>query len=283
MSSTLLEAPKAAIAASVMQRARGRAHVAFRRSEGAVRLHQFYQEGCCKIRLPRTEPGDPPEAVLLNTSGGITGGDILSFAVELGDDTQATATTQAAERIYRRSAGIARIENRLVIGAGSHLDWLPQETILFDRSALDRSLDVDLAADATAFLIESVVFGRTAMGESVHTLAFSDRWRVRQGGRLVFADGVSIDGDAAARLSRGATGGGGVAVATLVLVAPDAPARRDEIRAVLESARGEAGVSAWPGILCVRLIAASSQILRQDVVSVVETLRGRPMPRVWSC
>lgn len=271
--------------AARMQRSRGRARVGFRRDGDATRLTEFIQEGCCKVRLPRGEPGLPPDAVLLNTAGGITGGDHLIYEAVVGADVSMTVTTQAAERIYRRSAGAvpARVENRIKVGAGGHVDWLPQETILFDRSAITRSLDVDLAEDATALMLEAYVFGRTAMGETLNTVSLADRWRIRRGGRLIYGDGIVVDGDAQALLKRGATASGGIAVASLVMVGADVGARLGTVRSRLEDCRGEAGASAFGDILTVRFLAASGQALRQDLESVILALRGRPMPRVWSC
>lgn len=266
-----------------LQRAQGQARVAFHLVEQRTRLLQFYQQGCCKVRLPRPEPGRPVEAVLLNTSGGITGGDRLEYELSLGAGAELVATTQAAERIYRSPAGPGFVVNRLSVAAGGSLDWLPQETILFDRSALDRRLEVDLAGDATALLAETIVFGRAAMGETVRALDFIDRWRVRRDGTLIFADGIALQGDAAALLAGGALGSGSAAVGSLVFAAPDAPDRIDAVRAVLGECAGEAGASAWPGLLNVRFVAASSQILRADLRKVAETLRRRPLPRVWHC
>ncbi|WP_084527223.1 urease accessory protein UreD [Kaistia soli] len=271
--------------AARMQRSRGRARVGFRRDGDATRLTEFIQEGCCKVRLPRGEPGLPPDAVLLNTAGGITGGDHLVYEADVGAGVSMTVTTQAAERIYRRSAGAvpARVENRIAVATGGHVDWLPQETILFDRSAITRSLEVELAEDATALMLEAYVFGRTAMGENLTTVSLADRWRVRRGGRLIYADGIVVDGDAEALLKRGATAKGGVAVASLVMVAPDAAARLGAVRARLEDCKGEASASTFGDVLTVRFLAANGQALRHDVESVILTLRGRPMPRVWSC
>lgn len=266
-----------------LQRARGRARISFRRDGAVNRLFEFHQDGCCKIRLPRVEPGLPPEAVLLNTAGGITGGDRLIYEVALGDGAEALVTTQAAERIYRRSSGFGQIDNRLSLGAGAHLDWLPQETILFDHSALTRCLEVDLGPGASALLVETMVFGRSAMGEAIHAVTLRDRWRVRREGRLVFADGIVIDGDASAILASGATGGDAVAVATLVLVAEDAPAWLPAIRELLSTLASEAGASTWSGLVSVRLVAPTSQILRQDLMILIEAVRGGPMPRVWHC
>ena len=269
--------------AAPMQRAAGHARLALASADGRVRLSEFYQQGCCKIRLPRSEPGRPLEAVLLNTSGGITGGDRLVYEVELGPGAEAVLTTQAAERVYRSISGPGHVENHLRVAEGATLDWLPQETILFDRAALDRRLEVDLAGDAVALLAETIVFGRMAMGEAVRSLLLADRWRVRRDGRLVFADGLMLDGDAEAVLGAAATASGARAVANLVLLADAAPARLADMRAVLNDCASEAGASAWPGVLNVRFVAQSGQMLRQDLKRVVEALRGRPMPRVWDC
>jgi urease accessory protein len=277
--------PEPAAVPARMQRAEGRARIGFRQDGPHVRLTEFVQQGCCKIRLPRPEPGVPPDAVLLNTAGGITSGDVLTYEAAIGDGVDATVTTQAAERIYRAVPGAvpARVANRVSVGAGGHVDWLPQETILFDRSAISRSLDVDLAEDATALLLEAYVFGRTAMGERATTLTLADRWRVRRAGRLVYADGIALDGDVASLMARGATAGGQVAVASLVLVAPDAEERLGAMRERIETCVGEVGVSALRGLLSLRFLAPSGQVLRRDLESVILALRGRPMPRVWSC
>jgi urease accessory protein len=254
-----------------------------RREDGRDRLATFFQSGAAKMRLPRVAPGEPLEAVLLNTAGGITGGDRLRYEVEVGAGARATVTGQAAERIYRRSHGVAEVENHLSVASGASLAWLPQETILFDRSALSRRLDADVAVDSTLLAAESFVLGRAAMDETVRTAQVSDSWRIWRGGRLIFADAVRLEGDPTAILAGPATGRGARAFATLLLVAPDAAARLEAARAALAEAIGEAGASAWNGMLVARLVAPSGQALRHDLIRLIETLRGAAMPRVWHC
>ena len=270
-------------AAVALERARGTARLAVRAEDGRTRLHENYQSGSAKIRFPHAPAGDPFTAVLINTAGGITGGDRLSWSVTVGADATATVTTQAAERIYRRTAGDAAVDTRLSLAEGAALDWLPQETILFDRSSLKRTLAADMAPSARLLAVESIVFGRAAMGEVTRDVTLRDSWRIRRGGRLVFADGLSFDGDAATTLAGTATGNGAQALATVVLVAPEAESAIDRARAALIDMHGEAGVSAWNGMLVARLIAPSGQALRADVIRLIETLRGRAMPRVWNC
>jgi len=266
-----------------LERTVGLARLAVRREEGRERLTTFFQSGAARMRLPRIPSGEPLEAVLLNTAGGITGGDRLRYEVDIGAGARAVITGQAAERIYRRCHGVAEVENRLSVAAGASLAWLPQETILFDRSALARRLTADVAEGATLLAAESLVLGRAAMAETVRSAEVSDSWRIRRGGRLIFADALRLDGDPTAILAGPATARGARAFATLVLVAPDAEARLDIARATLEGAEGEAGASAWNGMLVARLIAPTGQALRHDLVRLIETLRGAPMPRVWHC
>ncbi len=267
---------------AALERARGIARLAVAAADGRTRLTENYQSGSAKIRFPRPAAGEPFAAVLVNTAGGITGGDRFSWSIAVGPHAGATVSGQAAERIYRRSAGDATVATVLRVAEGGALDWLPQETILFDRSSLKRTLTADLAASARLIAVESIVLGRTAMGETAGDVTVRDSWRIRRDGRLVFADGLRFDGDTTRTLSGTATGNGARALATVVLVAPEAEGAIDRARAVLLDSAGEAGVSAWNGMLVARLIAPDGQALRADVTRLIETLRGRAMPRVWN-
>lgn len=267
-----------------LQRASGRARVRFVARDGATRLADLEQSGSAKARLPRVH--DPvPVAVFLNTAGGLTGGDRMEFVAEVGPGAAAVATSQAAERIYRSPEGPARVENLLRVAAGGRLDWLPQETIVFDRAELVRSFSADLEGDAALLALESVVVGRQAMGEDVRALAFRDRWRIRRDGRLVFADETRISGDATDILSGPATAAGGRAFATLVDCRPGAAEDLARARDLLAPLQDElrCGASALPDCLVLRFVAQTGQALRQGLVGFLEAWRGTPLPRPWSC
>jgi len=273
--------PRAGLLA--LGRARGHSRVGFVNVDGNTRLAISYQSGSAKVRLPRATPSRVMEAVLLNTAGGVTGGDHLVYEVEAESGSRAAVSTQAAERIYRRVAGEARIETRLTVGRRARLDWLPQETIVFDRSALSRRLDADVAADGTLLAVEAIILGRKAMGETAPNVLIDDRWRVRRAGRLVFADGFRIDGNAETIMSGGATGAGAMAFATVILLAPDAEGHLEAAREALANCPGEGGASAWNGLLVARLTGATGDAMRSGLVSLIERLRGCAMPRVWNC
>jgi urease accessory protein len=266
-----------------LQRLRGRLDLAFRRdADGVTRPQRLYQEGSARVRLPRAG-GAGAEAVLINTGGGLTGGDRLGVAVAVEAAAEVTVTSQAAEKIYRAGDGEAEVETRLAVAAAGRLEWLPQESILFDGARLTRRLGVELSGDATLLAAEAVVFGRTARGEQVSEGRFADDWRIVRDGKPLFADAVRLEGDVAARLDRSAVGAGARAMATMLYVAPDSAARLDAARAMIAGAPVEGGASAWNGMLVARLLAADGQRLRAALVLLLEELRGRPLPRVWMC
>lgn len=276
-----LDAPSAGLANSpALQRAHGVARLSFRRKADETRLEQLYQEGCAKIRLPTGTAGAPREAILINTAGGLTGGDQLTTEIIVGPRAGAVVTTQACERIYKSSGDVATVSNSLRVGTGAHLAWLPQETILFNGGRLQRKLDVDLAPDADFLGLEAIVLGREMMGESVNSGMLHDRWRVRRDGVLVFADDLRFAGDIAVTLGRRSVLNGRRAMATLLAVGDDSERLLDPVRALIGEEEG--GASAFDGRLIIRLVAPSSYLLRGRLEPIITLLlRGRALPKVW--
>ncbi|PTW63521.1 urease accessory protein [Breoghania corrubedonensis] len=282
----LAPSPPDDIACGALQRARGKAHVAFAAPSGGetARLVDLYQSGCAKIRLPKAR--GERQAVLLNTAGGIAGGDRLDYSATWGAGARAVVTSQAAERIYRSLGPAGEVANRLVVEDDAHAVWLPQETIVFNEARLERRLEADLSGSARLLAVEAVVLGRAAMGESVERLGFRDRWRVRRDGRLVFADDTRLCGDARAILSGPACGGGATAFATIVEVGEGVEARLDAARAILVARRADGlscGASAWGGLLVVRLLSTDARVLRDVIMGFLQDWRGTDLPRVWHC
>ncbi len=239
------------------------------------------ESGVLRLRLPRR--AGVCEGVVLNTGGGVLGGDRLQLDFDLADGADVVLTTVAAEKVYRAEAREAAVTTRLTLASGARLAWLPQETILFDGAHLHRSLSVDMAADASLLAAETVVFGRLAMGETLVAGALRDGWRVRRAGQLVFADETRLAGGMAAVLDAAAGGGGARAAALVLFAAPEAEAALDPLRDILASfAAVEAGASAFDGLLVARLLARSPDALRAAMVAALSLLGGgRALPRVW--
>ncbi|PBB90975.1 urease accessory protein [Mesorhizobium sp. WSM3864] len=265
------------------QRVAGRGRLFCGKSGGRTRLQRLYQDGSAKIRMPAVQ-GDPLEAVLINTAGGLTGGDRLGWEIEVGEGASASITTPACEKIYRAAFDRAETKVSLTVGAGGRIAWLPQETIVFNRAAFARALHVELAVGAEALLLEAMLFGRLAMGERTVLGNFHDRWRVRQGGRLIHAEDFRIGPDIAAGLQRQAVASGALAIATMLLVSPRAESMLEPARAIIGD---QGGASFWSvgqsGKLLARLTAGDGYQLRKRLVPLVELLNGRAgLPKLWS-
>jgi urease accessory protein len=267
----------------LLQRATGLVRLDVGDRASRSRIVSLRQQGCLKLLFPRVADGAALEAVTVNTSGGIAAGDRVDSRIACGAGTRLSLTAQAAERCYRARPGEAPAEVKveLRLDADARLEWLPQETILFDGARLRRRLEVDMAADAHFLALESRVFGRALHGERMRQLDLSDRVAVRHDGRPVLVDALELHGDAEAALSRRAVGAGAIASAMLVLVAPGAEALLQPVRDLLTR---DAGASAWDGMLLVRLVSRDAGQHRALITAVLSVLRGgRPLPPVWRC
>jgi urease accessory protein len=265
---------------SDLQRASGEVLVSVKRRDDKSVLDKLRQAGCLKARFPRDDDGGGLNVVTLNTSGGIAGGDDLRSSFTIGAAAFATIAGQAAERIYRalHDSSASIVQTRIEVATGGAAEWLPQEMILFDGCRVRRSLQVELAEDARFLGIESLVFGRAAMGEVVNQGSLRDVIELRRGGRLLLHDAVRLDGTIAAKLQRKAIADGAGALATMLYVAPDAEAMLEPL------GRRDIAASAWDGMLIARILGATGAVLRTTVVNALRVLRGgRPLPRVWLC
>jgi urease accessory protein len=257
-----------------MERSRGRAFVGF----SGGRLADLRQEGSAKAMLPRVFDG-VPEVVFLNTSGGLTSGDRLELALDAGAACRVVGTTQTAERAYAAVSGAAVVSVHLTVGAGGHLNWLPQETILFQGAHLQRNTRIDLAGDASCVLAETLVLGRAAMGETLEHLTLVDRREVYREGRAVLVEPFAL-GDATLA-PHGALLGGARALGFLAKVGPGAEALVEPLRRALADGDVRGAVSGWDGKCVVRLLASDGWPMRQAMGRLIGMMTGRPLPRVW--
>jgi urease accessory protein len=260
-------------------RACGGVRVRFAASAGRTQAIERAESGGYRVRFPRI--AETCEAVLINTGGGMAGGDQMRAEISLDAGAAAIVTTQAAEKIYRSQGALTGIGIDLKLAEASRLEWLPQEMILFCGSRWRRTLAADIAADASLTIAESIVFGRIAMNEILERGFCHDRWRIRRDGKLLFAEDMRLDGNPAGLLAAKASGNGARALATILHAAPDAEQRIDQARDLLANAACECGASAWNGMLLVRLLSRDPQALRADVVRFLEGFRRAPMPRSW--
>ena len=269
-------APSASFAAN---RARGSVSFDVHQVDGVTRRRTLHESGSLRVRFPSPE-AEGLSAVFVNTAGGFAGGDRFDIEIATGEGSRLAVTTAAAEKVYRAQGPAAQLNIALKAAAGSNLTWLPQETILFDRARMSRRIDIDLAEGASLLLCEIIVFGRAAMGERMLRGEFIDRWRMRRGGRLVFAENIRLDGDIGKKLAMPAIAKGGVAVGTALIV-PGDQALVDRMGELSGSFGGEVGVSAWNGFAMARFCAQDAARLRADLMAVLGRATGAALPRLW--
>ena len=250
------------------------------RARGEVKLHMdaagikiLRESGAAKVRLP---PG-LREAYLINTAGGIAGGDRFSSEFQLAENTNLVITSQAAERVYRTLEPVAKIENRITLASNSKLSWMPHETILFDGAALDRRIHVNMASNARFMGLETTVFGREASGEKIASILYRENWRIIRGGKLIHSDVLAIDGDLP---NSKATLADARAIATLILIDPNSETFVERLQKTIGK---NGGASAWNGKLVARFLAKDGMILKKAIVSALSMLASpAELPKTWA-
>ncbi len=268
-------------------RSHGRTRIAFGLRAGRTALETLYQEGCSRVLRPAMAPGASPQAVLINTAGGITGGDTLDAEVRIGPGAGAVVTSQAAEKIYRSAGGESRVTTELHVGEGAWLAWLPQETILFDGSRLQRETTIRVARGGRLLACEALAFGRQARREQMRSGLLHDTWRVLRDGKLVWADSLRLEDDVSTVLARTATADGAVALATVLYVADDVTGLLETAREMTACTHVTAAATTVGGVLLARFAADSTYALRRELVPFLSLfLEAAEIPAVlpsaWS-
>ena len=272
-----------------LQRSRGQAVLRFEAQEGGSALVERYSRAPMRILTPRAHNG-VPEAVLANLAGGIAGGDRCEVGIAVGPGAEAVVSGQAAEKVYRAIDAPAAWATRLTLGPGAALEWLPQETILFDGARLNRRIEVDMAGDARLLAVETLVFGRAAHGERMADGGLADRWRIDRDGRPVWRDALHIGSGAFGPAAASEAGLRGARVsATLIYAAPDAPEHLEALRRLLAGMSAFTGASAVRGLVVVRFLAREGGAFKRELAELLGLFRAsvfdRPAlaPRVWLC
>jgi urease accessory protein len=274
-----IDITSAASAVFAANRARGTVRFDVHQVEGVTRRRHLHESGSLRVRFPSPE-ADGLSAVFVNTAGGVAGGDRFDIDIAAGEGSHLAVTTAAAEKIYRAQGPAAQLDIALKAAAGARLAWLPQETILFDNARVSRRIDIDLAETSSLLLCEIVVFGRAAMGERMLHGEFVDRWRLRRGGRLVFAETIRLDGAIGEKLANPAIAKGGAAIGTALMV-PGDEALVERIRALSKKFGGGVGISCWNGFAMARFCAQDAAQLRADMTAVLGRASGSALPRLW--
>lgn len=252
----------------------------FVRDGDATRVQRLGERGGYRLAQPDCR-ADPKELLLVNTGGGVAGGDRVELRYAIGEGGDVLHTTSSAERIYRSAGDQSRVDIHLDLAPRSRLDWLPHQTIVYAGAALERSIAVDMDASSQLLIVEVLSFGRPGSRERDLVTSISDQWRIRRNGKLIFAEALKLDHPLAGLLARPAVGGNARASALVLLAAPDGSSLVDAVRASIADTP-DSGVSCWRGLVAVRMLALDAGDLVRRIGRVITILSGRPLPRAWA-
>ena len=271
-----------------LQRAHGVGHIVVEGCGAGTRVIEIFQQSPIRIMFPRVNGTAPDEAVLVNTAGGIAGGDRLELGVRALPGAALAVTSQAAEKVYRALDEPARISVRLTASQSAKLAWLPQETIAFDGARLRRNTEIEVSPGAELLALEWLALGRTAHGEKLSAGDIREAWRVTLAGRLIWADTLRLTDEIFPQLQRKALLSDNTAVGTLVYFGRQ-PGRWVEIlREITPSHECHFAVTSIHGLLVARFAATLLAGLRLALLTVLQRI-GRELggpftvPKMWSC
>jgi urease accessory protein len=249
----------------------------------------IFQRAPVRIMFPRATGGAVEEAVLINTAGGIAGGDRLQSDVTALPKVSIAVTSQAAEKVYRALNEPARVATRLKVCEGAKLAWLPQETIVFNCGRFSRKTEIELSSGAELLALEWLVLGRAARGEEMVGGYISDTWRVRKDGRLIWADGFHAADEMFPHLHRTALLSHCKAVATLIYFGPRLDAQLELVRDIAPSPDSHCAATSVGGLIVIRIAAKESSALRSALRRLLQQFGDEPepgpfrVPKMWSC
>ncbi len=253
-----------------------------------TRIMDVVQRSPIRIILPRVD-GALKEAVLVNTAGGIAGGDRLEFSVTAIDSASITVSSQAAERVYRALSEPARITTCLKARDAGKIAWLPQETIVFNWARIHRVTEIEVSSEAELLALEWLVLGRAAHAEEMTSGYISDSWRVKKDGRLIWADGFRVTDDVFSHLHRKALLSNCKAIGTLIYFGPDLDTTLESFRDIALSLECRCAATSLAGLIIVRFAAEVAFDLRSALRSFLRQLSRElgpspfRVPKMWSC
>ncbi|MEQ9672001.1 urease accessory protein UreD [Coleofasciculus sp. G2-EDA-02] len=258
--------------------------------QGKTRLVRDRITSPLKVQRPFYPEGQRVcHTVVLHTAGGIVGGDRLSQTIHLQENAQALITTAAASKIYRSNGQRANQRIHIHVEAGACLEWLPQETIVFNGAVYQQQMTVELAPGASWLAWEITRFGRTARKERFLQGDWRSHSEIWQQGRPLWIDRQWLPGEAVLDSPHGLAGQ--PIVGTLIWIGqPVSSEIVDNARSLWTASQrqGEAGVTQTQaqGLLC-RYRGSSTTEVRNWFTQVWQCLRltylGRNVsqPRVW--
>jgi urease accessory protein len=284
-----VEPPSAKPSDTDLQRSDGIGRIVLGSSEGRTQIIDVFQKSPVRVMFPTVPGCKIEEAVLINTGGGIAGGDRIEYDLAAIQNASISVSTQAAEKVYRALDEPARLSTRLKITEAAKLAWLPQETILFDAARICRNTEIEVSSGSELLAVEWVFLGRAAYGEVMTGGHILESWRVKRDGRLIWADSFRVTDSVFEHLHRKVLRAQYKAIGTLIYFGPHLDTRMEFLRAIAPSLECRCAVTAVNGLMIIRFAAELSCDLRLALRSLLQQFSRElgpgpfRVPKMWSC
>ena len=260
-----------------LQRSYGKVDIKFKNDN----IVKFFQKGSSKALIPNTH-NDYKQIVLINTAGGITGGDKFCIGLEL-DNSKICGSTQAAEKIYKGDIKEGKIDLDINLKNNSTLFWLPKEMILFNNCNLKRQINVNLSTNSNLLMSESTIFGRTAMKETFSNGNYKDFWKIFIGKKLIHVEATKSEGNIEEFLSKAATFNNNCAINITIGIGKRILENADKIKNnLLKNNEIISEMSIWDEKLVIRTISQDSYHLGFAIKKILFYFFNGNIPKVWS-
>lgn len=239
--------------------------------------------GPLKVQRPFYPEGDVCHVYVLHPPGGVVAGDCLTIAVNVAAESAALVTTPAAGKFYRSDGKVAQQQVRLTVAADASLEWLPQETIIYEGARMASELRLELAAGSRFIGWEMFALGRPAANEGFTTGEAGMNWLIFRSGKLFYRERLIIDAQAFATN----WGLNGHSACGTLFACPAASAQLESVRQLIGDSAGR-GVTLIDDMLICRALDSRADQLREFFQQVWRTLRPDVVqrdactPRIWA-
>lgn len=275
------------VAEPILASWRAELELGFERRGARTVLARRRHDGPLVVQRPLYPEGDALcHAIVVHPPGGIAGGDELRIALSAGEGAQALLTTPGAGKWYRSGGARARQAVSMEVAPGAALEWLPQETIVFDGALAALSTEVRLAGDAGYIGWDLACLGRTGSGERFASGECRFSSAILRDGRPLWLERGCIEGGGAPMNSAAGLAGQPV-FGTLAAAFPGLGRAELEACRAVSPEDGRGGVTRLPGVLLARYLGASTESARRWFTALWRILRpalsgrGAVEPRIW--
>ena len=225
---------------------------------------------------------------LLHPPGGVVNGDQLKVHVSIKPLAHALITTPGAGKFYRSRGQFASLTQTLCVDDKAKLEWLPQESLLFNQSKVRLKTIIKLRGDARFIGWEMLCLGRKASAEPYSEGQCHQSFEIWRDNNPIFIERSQIDGQSPMLSAQWGMGNWPL---TATLIATHC--RKTELLTIQErisqlSIKGHISATLKQDVLICRFLGEQAEHARKAFIEIWRLIRPAVMeqkvqvPRIWN-